>query len=650
MNRLRNISIKRKLTLIVMLPSAAALLLAGLVSFAYDVFQLRKAMVQEITMLSQVIGANNSAALIFDDQKSTTDDLALLSGNSHVVSSCVYTVKGEIFGSYFRKDMKGKLSLPPLQEDGHTFGSEYLTIFKKIEFNNKTVGTVYLQYDLQALHARMNGYMILACVILLMSACVIFLMSSWLNRTISEPVLSLAQTAKTISTAKNYSVRAEEHGQDEIGIFVKAFNEMLEQIQARDLKLAKHREELEEQVAIRTAELEESNTSLRTQITENAKIEEELFRTRQLESLGILAGGIAHDFNNLLTAILGHASLIKRRASPDDKIYESLGSIETASIRASDLTYQLLTFAKGGAPIKKLSSIAEVIGDSARFVFRGSNSLCTIVISDDLWPVEVDTGQISQVIHNLAINAHQAMPDGGEVNIQAENITVDPKMALSLQPGRYIRVSIQDNGTGIPKDQLAQIFNPYFTTKQHGSGLGLATSYSIIRKHNGLLTVESEVDKGTLFRVYLPAAEKEMPKTEEKPDTGIVGVGRILVMDDEEIVRDVTREILSQAGYSVDVAPDGDTTIDMYIRAKESGTSYDLIIMDLTIPGGMSGRETVAKLLESVPDARVIAASGYAQGPVMSDFSSYGFKAIITKPFRIEELCAVVHAVIQQQE
>ncbi|HEX9078491.1 MAG TPA: HAMP domain-containing protein, partial [Desulfuromonadaceae bacterium] len=362
----RNVSIQRKLTLIVMLPSTVALLLACLAFFVYDAVQLRRAMVQEVTMLSQVIGADNTAALVFDDPKSVTDNLALLSANSHVAASCIFTPKGTLFGSYIRSDLRERLTLPPPQADGYAFGAEYLTMFRRIEFNNKTVGTSYVQYDLAALRSRMHDYLGMAVIVLLTSSCVILVLSSWLTRTISEPVLSLAKIAKDISQEKNYSVRAEEHGHDEIGVLINGFNEMLEQIQERDLKLARHSEELEKQVAARTAELEVSNANLRTQMMENEKIQEELFKTRQLESLGILAGGIAHDFNNLLTAILGNVSLAKRRISRGDEISGNLAGIETAGIRANDLTRQLLTFSKGGAPIKELASIEDVIGDSAQ--------------------------------------------------------------------------------------------------------------------------------------------------------------------------------------------------------------------------------------------------------------------------------------------
>jgi two-component system, cell cycle sensor histidine kinase and response regulator CckA len=387
---------------------------------------------------------------------------------------------------------------------------------------------------------------------------------------------------------------------------------------------------------------------LLAQISEKRKIEDELLSTRQLESLGILAGGIAHDFNNLLTAILGNTSLAKMFASPGDKIHARLEDVEKASIRAKDLTQQLLTFSKGGAPIRTVTSITSVIKESSQFALRGSKSRCELRVSKDLWPVEVDEGQISQVVGNLAINADQAMPEGGVVEIRAENVNLSKGQVVTLEPGRYVRLSITDSGIGIPVDHLAKIFTPYFTTKQTGSGLGLATSYSIVKKHGGVIIVESETGRGTTFHIYLPATDKEIVKKEKSSMTKIAGIGRILVMDDEEFIRDTAREMLATAGYEVEQACNGAEAIDLCINARLAGEPYDLIIMDLTIPGGMGGMEAMQKLLEIDPDARAIVSSGYANGPVMAHFEEYGFKGVLAKPYLAEELYKAVHDVMHE--
>ena len=646
MQALNDISIKRKLTFIIMVTSIIALLIAGAAFFTYDVISLRNTMVRNITMLSQIIGANCTADLVFNDQKSAGETLAVLSADPHVVSSCIYTNEGAVFASYFRQDMTVKPSLPAPAAVGHHFGTDSLTRFSQIMLDNRAVGKVYVRYDLRELHSRVERFVAIVIIVMLVASCMVYFLSSRLQRVISMPILRLAETTKMISLEKNYSLRAEKHGQDEIGTLIDGFNEMLAQIQERDTRLAQYSEHLEEQVASRTAELKSANAELMEQISERRKIEDELLSTRQLESLGILAGGIAHDFNNLLTAIMGNTSLAKMFADPGDKIYARLEDVEKASIRARDLTQQLLTFSKGGAPIRTVTSIANVIRESCQFALRGSKSRCELSIAEELWPVEVDEGQISQVVGNLAINADQAMPEGGVVEIRAENVALLKGQVVTLEPGRYIRLSITDSGIGIPRDHLGKIFTPYFTTKQRGSGLGLATSYSIVNKHGGVIMVESEIGLGTTFIILLPASEKEIPKKETSPVPTIIGSGKVLVMDDEEFIRATAGEMLATADYEVGYADDGAEAIDRYLRARESGEPYDVIIMDLTIPGGMGGVEALQKLLEIAPEAKAIVSSGYANGPIMAEFKTYGFKGVIAKPYRTDELCKVVHNVI----
>lgn len=382
-------------------------------------------------------------------------------------------------------------------------------------------------------------------------------------------------------------------------------------------------------------------------VTERKKREEELLRSSKLESLGVLAGGIAHDFNNLLTGIIGNASLARMLCNPEDKAYKRLTELEDASLRAKDLTHQLLTFAKGGAPIKKITSIAGLLRDSVSFAMRGSNITCDFSIPEDLSPVEIDEGQITQVIHNLIINAEQAMPKGGAIKVSAGNISVSPSTGLPVQDGEYVKITVSDTGTGIPRENLIRIFDPYFTTKEEGSGLGLATVYSIIKNHGGYVTAESESGAGTIFYIYLPALpHKEIAPKKAVEEGPIYGKGRVLVMDDEEIVRAVAEAILSELGYEVEFAVDGAAAIEAYKFAKKSGKPFNAVILDLTIPGGMGGKETIKKLLEVDPAVKTIVSSGYSSDPIMSDFTKYGFSAVIAKPYRVAELSRIIHQVV----
>ncbi|MBI5406506.1 MAG: PAS domain S-box protein [Nitrospirae bacterium] len=384
-------------------------------------------------------------------------------------------------------------------------------------------------------------------------------------------------------------------------------------------------------------------------ITERKKAEKEMLKSQKLESLGILAGGIAHDFNNLLTAILGNISIAKSFADSDakDNMHRALKEAENASIRAKSLSQQLLTFASGGFPVKKVISVGGFIKEAAGFALMGSNVGCAYSISDDLAPVEVDEGQIGQVIQNLIINACQAMPEGGVINVHAEHINIDSKKALPLKPGRYVKISIKDHGVGIPQKHISKIFDPYFTTKQTGSGLGLATTYSIIKNHGGHITVNSKVGEGTTFCVYLPATDK---KVDVEMDTGkgsFLGQGRILIMDDEEIIRNFACDALRHFGYEVDSAINGDEAINLYKRAGELGQPFNVVILDLTVPGGMGGKETVKELLKIDPGANVIVSSGYSNDPIMAEYEKYGFKGVVAKPYKLKELSAVVNKVIK---
>ena len=380
-------------------------------------------------------------------------------------------------------------------------------------------------------------------------------------------------------------------------------------------------------------------------VSEKRRIEQELMKADKLNSLGILAGGIAHDFNNILTAILGNIILAKEFTRPGEKIYERLIEAEKASLRAKDLAQQLLTFSSGGAPIKKTMFISELLKESALFALSGSNVQCEFSISNNLWAVEIDEGQINQAINNLIINAIQSMPEGGRIKLTAENVTVSE----GEKKGRYVKISIVDQGIGIPKEHLPKIFEPYFTTKQKGSGLGLAIVYSIIKKHDGYIEVETELGVGTTFKVYLPASLKNVFMRKGLKEKIQTGKGKILVMDDEESVRKVVGEMLVFLGYEVEFAKEGIEAIELYKKAKAQGQPFDAIIMDLTIPIGMGGKETINKLLEIDPTVKAIVSSGYSTDPVMTEFTKYGFKGFIIKPFKIKELGEVLYRVIMEK-
>lgn len=390
-------------------------------------------------------------------------------------------------------------------------------------------------------------------------------------------------------------------------------------------------------------------------ITDQQKMEEELQKTSKIESIGVLAGGIAHDFNNILTAILGNIALAKLYAKSEDKILTRLTEVEKASLQAKNLTQQLLTFSKGGTPITSTASIAQLLEDSTTFALRGSNVRCEFSIPDNLWPVEIDEGQMNQVINNLVINAKQAMPEGGTMNVRVANITVGPERTrhgVPLQEGKYIEIAIEDHGTGIPEEHRHKIFDPYFTTKEKASGLGLATTYSIIEKHHGHIAVESEIGIGTTFYIYLPSSPREMLKmgVQDREKGLAAGEGKILIMDDEETVRDIAGKLLEHIGYQVEFARDGTETIELYRQAQEHDRPFDAVLMDLTVPGGMGGKEAIKTLIEIDPKVKAIVSSGYSNDPILANFRQYGFKGCIVKPYQIEELSTTLQSVLGESE
>ena len=381
-------------------------------------------------------------------------------------------------------------------------------------------------------------------------------------------------------------------------------------------------------------------------VTEKKKMIEELIKAQKLESLGVLAGGIAHDFNNLLTAILGNISLAKMYAKPQDIITDYLHKTEKASIRAQGLTKQLLTFSKGGAPIKKVTPLTELIKDSTSFVLRGSKVKCDYHFDQNLWAVEADEGQLSQVAQNLVINASQAMPDGGTITILATNESLALNESSSLPPGNYIKLIFQDHGTGIPPEHLSRIFDPYFSSKSTGTGLGLAISYSIIKSHGGLITVDSELGQGTTFSILLPAILNHVPQPEKQDNLHNIVARKILIMDDDQTVREIAAAMLTFIGCSFEEAGDGIEAISRYIKAQKDSVPFDIVIMDLTIPGGMGGKEAIAALLALDPQARVVVSSGYANDPIMASYKDYGFYGVLPKPFKMDELCKVIATAI----
>ncbi len=386
-------------------------------------------------------------------------------------------------------------------------------------------------------------------------------------------------------------------------------------------------------------------------ISEFLRMEEERLRKEKLESIGVLAGGIAHDFNNLLTAVLNHILIVKMNLDSESKEFTRLDDAQNAILRSKQLTQQLLTFSKGGAPIRETTSVPEFLEETIGFALRGSNVKNNISTDKNLWPANVDSGQVAQVFENLALNSVQAMPQGGNIYVQASNFPYKGgREDLDLERGNYIRIDFRDDGPGIEEKDLDKIFDPYFTTKEVGSGLGLASTYSIVKNHRGDISVYSNPGEGVQFVVYLPAVEAEQLSPDRKKVSNELrfGQGRILVMDDVPDILDIMEDALELLGYEGEFASTGEEALEKYKQSYQEGRAYDAVILDLTVPGGMGGKETATEILKINSQAKIIVSSGYSQDPIMGNFRSYGFCGVLAKPYTMEEVGRVLDEILRK--
>lgn len=380
-------------------------------------------------------------------------------------------------------------------------------------------------------------------------------------------------------------------------------------------------------------------------VTEKTKLEMEVLRGRQLESIGVLAAGIAHDFNNFLTGILGNISLARYHAAGNAKVLERLAESEKASFGARDLVQKLLVFSKGGKPSRKTVDLVRIVTDASDLATRGTGVRFVLKTPQPVWRATADPNQMTQVASNIVINSVQSIAGSGNIAIALKNAEIGNNQVPGLPAGRYVAVRIEDDGPGIHGEAIDRIFEPYFTTREKGSGLGLATCYNIVKAHDGNIFVESSPGKGTAFTFYIPAApdreeeDAEPARTEEAPEKLH---GRILVMDDEEFIRQFLMNTLSQFGCSVTLCADGEEAIRRYGEEADAGRRFDAVIMDLTIPGGMGGKEAAKRILSRYPDACLIVSSGYSNDPVLSNPEKFGFRAVVAKPYRIEDLLRVI--------
>ncbi len=561
-----------------------------------------------------------------------------------ILAAIVYDSKGNIVSILHASKVSGNLVETPLNikvfsekysfTEGTWNNYPVITYTKPILVIGEHLGYLKIHYDLTEVSKEsVFSIIIFATLLLTILLSMTILLNIFLSKFVTNPVSELMEAMKKLQTG-NLGIQVDLKIDNEIGEMAQTFNQMSFDNAAMYKELDDLNKNLEKIVEERTIEL---------------------IQARKLESIGTLAGGIAHDFNNLLTSILGNINLVMLDMDPQEKPYTLLSYAEKASLSAKDLSQQLLTFSKGGSPIKKTTSIADLIKDASTFSVKDSNVKYEFDIDENLSDAEVDTSQMTQVINNLIINASHAMKDGGVIKISCSNVTMDENNTLKLRKGEYIKVSIRDTGIGIPEENIDKIFDPYFTTKEkgtdRGNGLGLATCYSVIKRHSGHITVESKVNQGTTFHIYLPvtAQEEQTPITEQQPtDKKTTDKGKILVMDDEEMIQELIGEILSRIGYTVCFASNGTEAIELYKEAIDENKPFDVVIMDLTIPNGLGGKEAIKKLIEINPAVKAVVSSGHSSDPIVENYRDYGFKGAIIKPYKIKDVSTTINKIIKE--
>ena len=743
-----DLSIRQKLQTIVMATSAAALVVASVVFALFDRSTFLRAKTQDLSAAARMVGSNSTAALSFGDARSAGEILSALQAKQNVTHACIYNKDGKVFASYSRDATDNDFSPPPVQIQSTAIVGENMVLFQLITLNGKSIGTIFIEADLLDLHARLTRFLEIDLLVLLASLAVAFLLSSRLQRVISGPIRELADTALSVSSRENYSIRATKRGEDEIGLLFDQFNSMLDRIQQRDTELQEAHNELENRVVERTsylnaliansplailvldsgkkvqlcnpafeilfqctqqeiigkavvelfpnekalaeASVDSGTISNRTpvsltarrkrkdgsyvdvelhlvpltvqgrvlgslgiyqDVTQRGVLEKQLRMAQKMEAVGRLSGGIAHDFNNLLGVILGYIQVIKRNLISGNSEYEYAEEIEKASQRAVALTRQLLAFSRQQVLEPVVLNLNTLVADMQKMLPRliGEDIDLNLILDPALGRVKADPGQLEQVVMNLAVNARDAMPDGGKLTIQTADAEIDAAFAREHPgsvPGKYVMLAVTDIGTGMDPETQAQIFEPFYTTKgrDKGTGLGLATVYGVVKQSNGYITVDSEKGKGSTFTIYLPRIEQNVPapsKTSPEP-LKVGGSETILLVEDAEPLRRLAQLFLKENGYRVVAAADGSEA--QHIAAEISGP-IDLLLTDVVMPG-INGRVLAERLAPGHPAMKVLYMSGYTDSFIAGHGVLEPGTHLLRKPFTEEVLIRKVREVL----
>jgi len=741
-------SIRQKLQTIVMTTSAVALLVASVVFAVFDRSTFLRAKTQDLIAAAKMVGSNSTAALTFGDAQPAGEILSALRAKQNVTNACIYDKNGKVFATYSRDAANVDFSPPPVRTQSPAMADGKMALFQPITLEGKPIGTIFIEADLLDLDARLMKFLEIDFLVLLASLAVAFLLSTRLQQVVSDPIRELADTALSVSSRENYSIRAKKRGDDEIGLLFDQFNGMLDRIQQRDTDLQEAHNELENRVAERTSylnaliennplailvldpahKIQMCNPSFETlfqcaqkeavgkpvaelfpkekilaetsvdfgvtsnrvsialttrrvrkdgsyvdvelhlvpltvrgrvlgslgiyqDVTARGVLEKQLRMAQKMEAVGRLSGGISHDFNNLLGVIIGYIQVIKRSLVPGNSLYEYAEEVEKASQRAVALTRQLLAFSRQQVLEPVVLNLNTLVADMQKMLPRliGEDIDLNLILDPAIGQVKADPGQLEQVVMNLAVNARDAMPDGGKLTVQTANAEIDVAFVREHPgsiPGKYVMLAVKDTGIGMDPETQSQIFEPFYTTKgrDKGTGLGLATVYGVVKQSNGYITVDSEKGKGSLFAVYLPRIEQRVlaPAKSSPEPLDVRGSETILLVEDAEPLRRLAHLFLKENGYQVVTAADGLQALEV---AVQMSGPIDLLLTDVVMPG-MNGRVLAERLAPGNPSMKVLYMSGYTDSFIAGHGVLEPGTHLLRKPFTEEVLVRKVRNVL----
>jgi signal transduction histidine kinase len=666
MNRFENLPIRRKLTAIVLFTCSLLVVLCAAFFIADKFFEFRRNMAAGIATLAEVIGSNSTAALAFQDARTAEEILSALQAEPDVTAACIFRPDGTLFAAYpdlrastgaaASKAADRRRQIARIEKDyahrtaGHAFSGQHLDLARPIVLNGKRIGHIVICADLQRLYSRLTWSVIMIMVLMVLLVSLAQAITARLHRTISDPLLALVEAMQAVTAQKNYALRAQKRGNDELGTLIDGFNAMLSEIQKRDQQLDDHRQQLEDQVYQRTLELMQSNDHLKLEIKERKEVQERLARAQRMEAVGTLAAGVAHDLNNILSGIVSYPDLLLMRLPADSDMRKPLATIQASGHRAAAIVQDLLTLARRGVTVAEVVDLRQIIEEylaspeCSKLLSYHNRVHVKTSFEPDVMKIAGSPVHLSKTVMNLISNAAEAISENGTITVSLRNQYIDTpiKGYDQVQQGDYVRLTVSDTGHGIAPHDLQRIFEPFYTKKKmgrSGTGLGMAVVWGTVKDHQGYIDVQSSEGRGSSFDLYFPVTRRK--HTEEAPVklADYMGSGQsILVVDDVKEQLEIASDILTELGYRVHTAASGEAAVTFLMNR-----SVDLLLLDMIMAPGIDGMETYRQIVQLHPGQRAVIASGYAESERVKRAQQLGAGTYLRKPYTIENLARAIY-------